>query len=232
MEEKVLIKGVFEEFSSQKKDRKQLANVGAVLLVIGIIGAIVLGLISEGLMVLGFCLVIVGVILIACYVAQKSLENEKRKLYAQLKLQRLQITETRVIGTYVRVEYQTLPNGALTKKLKVEFAKEITLPIKQISSVGDGLFEYINGMNSLNIATSSGEISFVGLANIYEVKKILSELISSKDMSRDRITLMQGEINNKNNLDDLVKLKNLLDSGIITQEEFDEKKKQLLNNVK
>jgi hypothetical protein len=40
-------------------------------------------------------------------------------------------------------------------------------------------------------------------------------------------TEIKTEVSNSN-MDDLVKLKTLLDQGIITQEEFDAKKKQLL----
>lgn len=44
------------------------------------------------------------------------------------------------------------------------------------------------------------------------------------------ITIRENKYTNTNsNFDEIKKLKNLLDSGAITQEEFDKKKKQLLN---
>lgn len=75
------------------------------------------------------------------------------------------------------------------------------------------------------VATSFGSIKFYfsqNSENAYSsICKILVEK-QSKDILKD-IPRQQH-----NDLDDLVKFKKFLDDGIITQEEFDVKKKQLL----
>lgn len=101
---------------------------------------------------------------------------------------------------------------------KALFGKRVDLPVSQISAIGSGMF------SSITISTASGAIKFYGVKNQSEVFKCLSDLLKS----RQNIT--QGNSNNApvSSLDDLGKLKGLLDQGVITQEEFDAKKKQLL----
>lgn len=103
------------------------------------------------------------------------------------------------------------------------FGKRVELPLDSISSVGTGL------LNAIAIATSSGKIAFVGIHNRNEVHKALSNLLierQSKSATTSATTIKQ-EIP-RSNADELRKFKELLDSGVITQEEFDAKKKQLL----
>ena len=99
---------------------------------------------------------------------------------------------------------------------KAAFGRVIDLPYDQISSVGTcfprGVFA----------ATSSGRVKFWLLTNQSEVYKAISELL----MNRQNNTKVNPEINN--GADELKKYKELLDMGVITQEEFDTKKKQLL----
>ncbi len=55
-----------------------------------------------------------------------------------------------------------------------------------------------------------------------------SESQNEKKKSEEAKKLIQSSDSKEHNLDDLKKLKELLDMGAITQEEFDQKKKQLL----
>lgn len=92
----------------------------------------------------------------------------------------------------------------------------VDLPLNQISSIGLGLFK------TISISTSSGKVLFWLVENRDEVHEKLSELlvkVQSNDISRN------AEISSA---DELKKYKELLESGVITQEEFDAKKKQIL----
>lgn len=100
---------------------------------------------------------------------------------------------------------------------KTLFGKRVDLPISQISVVGIGIFQRIS------IATSSGSINFYGLTNQNEVFSTISELLVRRQ-NETKITVNAPQSAS----DELKKLKELLDMGIITQEEFDAKKKQLL----
>lgn len=101
---------------------------------------------------------------------------------------------------------------------KIKFGIRVDLPLNQISSVGQGLFK------SLTVATSSGVIRFWLLENrkelFSEITKLLSQFQNSQTIIHEETKLSSA--------DEIKKFKDLLDSGIITQEEFDKKKKQLL----
>ena len=56
-------------------------------------------------------------------------------------------------------------------------------------------------------------------------KRIAEFIINERQKNTETV---KQQISKESQLDDLVKLKSMLDSGIITQEEFDAKKKQLL----
>jgi hypothetical protein len=107
---------------------------------------------------------------------------------------------------------------------RAAFGKRVDLPFDMISSVGSGFF------NSISVATSSGRISFWLLSNRNEVFDAISRILMSRQENRkaSMTTTIKQEIP-KSNADELKKFKELLDSGIITQDEFDEQKKKILN---
>lgn len=102
---------------------------------------------------------------------------------------------------------------------KASFGKSVDLPINQISAIGLGWF------GRLSIATSSGRLHFWLVDNRQEVYSELSELIGKV---QGEVSPLQGTQGSNSSADELKKFKDLLDSGVITQEEFDAKKKQLL----
>ena len=106
---------------------------------------------------------------------------------------------------------------------RTSFGKQVDLPLDSISAVGTTLFKGIVG------GTSSGRIKFLGISNrneIYEeIKKILADRQSKEVKTNAPVTNITQE---QSSADELKKFKDLLDSGVITQEEFDAKKKQLL----
>ena len=99
--------------------------------------------------------------------------------------------------------------------------KEVSLPLNQISA-----YTTIQRNSTITVATSSGLTKFALIANYKEIGDVLSKLISKRNENSTK-TEVKPEASGSN-MDDLVNLKKLLDQGIITQEEFDAKKKQLL----
>lgn len=101
---------------------------------------------------------------------------------------------------------------------KATFRKRVDLPLDSISVVGTSI------LSGIDVGTSSGRIHFKLLKNNIEIHSVISNLL----IRRHQIENLHN-IQNSNNADELKKFKELLDSGIITQDEFDKKKKQLLN---
>ena len=95
---------------------------------------------------------------------------------------------------------------------KVAFGKRVDLPLDSISAVGVG------ALGAISIGTSSGRISFLIMKNNTELHKCINNLL----------ILRQQKTTRRSDVEDLHKYKNLLDEGLISQEEFDAKKKQLL----
>ena len=102
------------------------------------------------------------------------------------------------------------------------FDKRVDLPLDSISAVG------ISAFNGIAIGTSSGRIMFKGIGNRNEIHDAISKLLVERQQNEKVVaTTIKQEIP-QSNADELKKFKELLDMGIITQEEFDAKKKQLL----
>ena len=103
-------------------------------------------------------------------------------------------------------------------KGKTYFGKEVVLPIYMVSSYSVRSF-----LSTIVIATSSGLTKFAFVENYAEIGNVLSTMINARQDNTATVSPAP-----KDSLDELVKLKSLLDAGIITQEEFNAKKKQLL----
>ena len=101
------------------------------------------------------------------------------------------------------------------------FKKQVDLPLDSISAVGTGLFK------SIGVATSSGRISFMGISNRDDVHKAITKLIIDRQSNPTPTTQIKQEIQ-QSSADELGKFKDLYDKGVITKEEFEAKKKQLL----
>ena len=100
---------------------------------------------------------------------------------------------------------------------KANFGKRVDLPLDSISAVGT------SNLGGINVSTSSGYIKFKLIKNNYEIHSVISDLIMNRQNNKNNnVTIPQSSA------DELKKYKELLDSGILTQEEFDAKKKQLL----
>ena len=99
--------------------------------------------------------------------------------------------------------------------------KRVDIPLDSVSAIGSGLF------SSISVTSASGAIKFALIKNRDEIQKVLSDLLIERQSKPKAETTIKQEIP-QSNADELKKFKELLDNGIITQEEFDAKKKQLL----
>lgn len=104
---------------------------------------------------------------------------------------------------------------------KAAFGKHVDLPLDSISAVGSGW------PRGIAVATSSGRVAFLGIKNYDEIHRCISNLLIERQSKATPVTTIKQEIP-QSNADELKKYKDLLDSGVISQEEFDTKKKQLL----
>ena len=105
---------------------------------------------------------------------------------------------------------------------KVAFGKRVDLPVDSISATAT-----IRLLKGVSVSTSSGRISFRIIKNVNEIYKVINNLIIERQQEKSN----RADISNTPNCDEadkLKKFKELLDSGVITEEEFDQKKKQLL----
>lgn len=100
------------------------------------------------------------------------------------------------------------------------FRKRVDLPIDSITAVGTSAFK------GIDVATPSGAIKFKHIKNNEEIHKTISEMIIERQKTEKSAPVIMDMP--QSNADELKKFKELLDSGVITQEEFDAKKKQLL----
>ena len=131
-----------------------------------------------------------------------------------------------IIATF-NLLYKKIELVVTDKKVygRVFWGKRVDLPIDSISAIGTSLFK------SIDIATSSGRIKFLAIANRDEIHEKISELIVNRQHSNkaeQKIVYNNAPTSNNDNIGQLKELKELLDQGIINQEEFDAKKKQLL----
>ena len=104
---------------------------------------------------------------------------------------------------------------------KVAWGKRVDLPVDSVSAVST------SSMKGLAVATSSGKIAFKLIKNYEAIHAEISKLIIERQKAKAE-TPSANNVPAASNADELKKYKDLLDSGIITQEEFDAKKKQLL----
>lgn len=102
---------------------------------------------------------------------------------------------------------------------KAGFGKRVELPLDMISAASSGF------MYSVGVSSASGNIRFWLLNNSEEVYSAITNLLLNRQSDKQSDTAATA----KTAADEIKKYKELLDMGAITQEEFDAKKKELLN---
>lgn len=106
---------------------------------------------------------------------------------------------------------------------RAAFGKRVDIPMDSISAFSS------SWPKGISVASSSGRISFLMLKNRDEIYKCVSDLMierQSKVSAAPVTTAPQAAPSSATK--ELKNYKDLLDTGVITQEEFDAKKKQLL----
>ena len=94
------------------------------------------------------------------------------------------------------------------------FGRQVDLPLDSITAIGKGTIK------GIAITTASGAIKFKCIKNRDEIYDVVSKLLMERQTSKP-------VSNEASSVEDLKKYKELLDIGVISQEEFDAKKKQL-----
>ena len=109
-------------------------------------------------------------------------------------------------------------------KGRTMWGKEVVLPLSMISAYSTRKF-----LSKVSVATSSGFVHFGFIENYKEMGETLKQLIAERqrdtEISQEKVYQITKE---NSGADEIKKYKELLDNGIITQEEFDAKKKQIL----
>lgn len=121
-------------------------------------------------------------------------------MYFATKNNEITLTNYKITGTYRR-------------------SLSLNIPIDSVSSVSKGR------MGSLCITCAGNKYSILFVSNKEKFCAQLNELLNKR--AHQSLNAIPN-VNQQSNYDEIAKLKQLLDAGIITQEEFDVKKKQLL----
>ena len=100
------------------------------------------------------------------------------------------------------------------------YGRRVDLPIDAISSVGIG-----GAFSQVAVATANGLINFYLMKNSEEIHRTISDLVANR---QDKPKEVVQQVINQTSAKELKEYKELLDNGIISQDEFDAKKKQLL----
>lgn len=95
------------------------------------------------------------------------------------------------------------------------FGRQVDLPLDSITAIGKG------AIKGIAITTASGAIKFKCIKNRDEIYDVISKLLMERQTSKP-------VSHETSPAEDLKKYKELLDTGVISQEEFDAKKKQIL----
>lgn len=127
-----------------------------------------------------------------------------------------------IAGTIMIVAYKSVSLTVTDKRVfgTAAWSKRVDLPFDMISAVSTSAF------GGIAVSSSSGKISFKGIKNNSEIHSEISKLLLARQGKRaenDNTAAVQTSGSSE-----LVKLHELLEKGIITQEEFDAKKKQIL----
>ena len=101
------------------------------------------------------------------------------------------------------------------------FKSTVELPVDSISAISKtSIFT-----EGIAVATASGKITCFYIGNRDKIYEEINQLINKRQGTQSGITVVKQDVSSA---EELKKFKELLDAGIITQEEFDAKKKQLL----
>ena len=135
------------------------------------------------------------------------------------------ISEIIKVLIYILTSVLAFTNKRVISKRGLLSIKVLDSPIEKVNDVDvrQSLLGRILNYSSVIIRTSSSVYTFDYVKDAIKFKNLL--------MTTDRIQKVEIQENNQvsnSNYDELNKLKELLDNNVITQEEFDKKKKDIL----
>lgn len=119
--------------------------------------------------------------------------------------------------------------GIIGRKVGLFSVKELKLPMDKIDSitVQRGILDKIYGGQTVAIRSASGLIKFAWIQNAQEfVDKTLAEIQKYNETIE-----LKNNVSVNSEAEKLQKLKILLEQGLITQEEYDTKRKEMINNM-
>ena len=103
---------------------------------------------------------------------------------------------------------------------KVAWGKRVDLPLDSISATAT-----LRTFKGVSVSSASGKIRFLLIKNANEMYNEINKLLIERQKKEVPSDISSDKADTP---DDLIKLKELLDMNVITQEEFDAKKKQIL----
>lgn len=132
-------------------------------------------------------------------------------------------------------------NGISGSRAKLVSSANLQLPIDKIDSImrSTSLYNKLTGGNTVAIRSASGLIKFPWVQNAEEfVNATLAKIEEyKKTVKKDNQDLIKAVANtaavpaNASSASKIKELKELLDQGLISQEEFDAKRKELLEKM-
>ncbi len=134
------------------------------------------------------------------------------------KLTELTATETEIVGSYIGF----IPISKITLKMPIE-------KIDNIAAVKNFFFLYTG--KALRVASTSGAFRIPYVINADEMVAFISEAIEKAKSRPVQTTAAQPERPQIDAADSLKKFAELRDAGIITEEEFNQKKSELLGKM-
>lgn len=124
-------------------------------------------------------------------------------------------------------------DGLFGEKKTFFSLQSINQPFEKVDNVyiKNGVIDKLLGGKTIAVRTASSRISLLCIENAEEfVNKTLVELKKYKaSVASNKSSAPAG--NDSDAMDALPKLKNLLDQGLITKEEFEEKRKELISKI-
>ena len=129
-----------------------------------------------------------------------------------------------VVGSLIYLWLHSYELTVTDKRIygKVAWGKRVDLPVDSVSAIAT-----TGVLKGVSVSTSSGKIAFLIIKNADEIYKVLNNLLIERQQEKVNATI-SATMPKSDEADQLKKYKELLESGVITQEEFDAKKKQLL----
>ena len=106
----------------------------------------------------------------------------------------------------------------------------IDLDLQQLVRCQSGAFHLVSGDIEV-FDRYHNSYTFVVYGRKSWADAIEQEIVKNRNSATDQPTTNTTIVNQSDSLDKLKKLKELLDAGVITEEEFDEKKKALLDDI-